>query len=302
MDLRQFEQAVLHMVYAGGQRRLTSQSVGYQLGMSAKAAEAMLDTLASEGTLDLDSDDEGNIFYFIPGSGSGALFGTTPPQPEQWPQPHQPPSAGAPQQSAWGQPPAGYPSSNQPPPGPQTWGPHTGATPHAPPNQQSQWGPAPQGQASPWAQAQSPGAAHQPGGPYGQAGAQQWQQPPHAGGHHHPQPWPGQQLPVPGTNPYASNNYQASVGMGGQGYANRTAMVHTRRPADRDPVTAGMLSIVPGAGQLYAGQFGKAFFFFLSTMFLYGVVSPLAIVLHGMSSLDAVRTVVREKSTKALPR
>lgn len=99
--------------------------------------------------------------------------------------------------------------------------------------------------------------------------------------------------------------------MGGQGYANLPAqhppgtMVPYATPAPevhRDPTTAGLLSFVPGAGQLYNGQVFKAFTLFLGTMVLYGAALPLALVLHGFSALDAVVTSRRQRDMKLLPR
>mgnify|MGYP002619665128 CR=1 FL=1 len=257
MDARQFEQAVLHMVYAGGHQRLTPVSVAYHLGLPVKTAERELDRLVGDGTLELDSDDEGNLFYFVPGS--AAAPGAPPPN-----LPATPPHAG----HGWPPPPA--PASYYPPP------PHAGY-PH-PPSPHTYTPP----------QAYGANQPHPPSGgswspPHGQAA------PPSAWG-----------APAPG--------------MGGQGYANMhpgsaiTPYQRSAAPAgrgedlhSRQPAAAAVLSIVPGAGQLYNGQIFRSFGLFLATMTLYSILPPLGMVLHGYAMLDAYQSAKRTQPQGLLP-
>lgn len=89
MEQTQFEQAVLRMVQQGGVQRLTPSAVAYQLRVSVKDAERMLDRMVTNAQLELDSDDEGNLFYFVPGHGTPGVFtaGTSAARPADMPLP-----------------------------------------------------------------------------------------------------------------------------------------------------------------------------------------------------------------------
>lgn len=205
--------------------RLTPSAIAYEVGVSVKDAERMLDRMVTEGALELDSDDDGNLFYFVPGLGTAGVFthGTSAAHPAEAPQaPGRPTGQGG----AWTAPPAtgagaapghpmpgsggaygapsqGYgapyqgsagPYGGAPASGTQTFG--AGAPPSPPPQGSA---PANYGSAPPYATGSAPhgNAPYAPG--YGQA-------PPsgYASG-----PAPGQHYGQPGYAPPTQGPYAA---------------------------------------------------------------------------------------------
>ncbi len=65
MELHQFEQAILKLAFET-QSRITTASVAYYLGVPSREANRMLNALLGEGALELDSDENGNLFYHVP--------------------------------------------------------------------------------------------------------------------------------------------------------------------------------------------------------------------------------------------
>ncbi len=65
MELHQFEQAILKLAFET-QSRITTASVAYYLGVPSRDANRMLNALLAEGALELDSDENGNLFYRVP--------------------------------------------------------------------------------------------------------------------------------------------------------------------------------------------------------------------------------------------
>lgn len=65
MELHQFEQAILKLAFET-QSRITTASVAYYLGIPSREASRMLNALLEEGALELDSDENGNLFYRVP--------------------------------------------------------------------------------------------------------------------------------------------------------------------------------------------------------------------------------------------
>lgn len=65
MELHQFEQAILRLAFES-QSRITTASVAYYLGIPSREANRMLNALLEEGALELDSDENGNLFYRVP--------------------------------------------------------------------------------------------------------------------------------------------------------------------------------------------------------------------------------------------
>ena len=65
MELHQFEQAILKLAFET-QSRITTASVAYYLGVPSREANRMLNALLEEGALELDSDENGNLFYRVP--------------------------------------------------------------------------------------------------------------------------------------------------------------------------------------------------------------------------------------------
>lgn len=65
MELHQFEQAILKLAFES-QSRITTASVAYYLGIPSREANRMLNVLLEEGALELDSDENGNLFYRVP--------------------------------------------------------------------------------------------------------------------------------------------------------------------------------------------------------------------------------------------
>lgn len=305
MDQRQFEQSVLQLVHARRVDRLTPSTVANEFGLSVKDAEKALDRMVTEGTLELDSDDEGNLFYFVPGLGTAGVFtqGTSAANPSEPPQP-----------------PAG---------GPAPWTPPSGAGPYGAPQQPQQ----PTGYGSPYGPPQQPGYA--PPGPHASGYAPQGQQPPGpppGTPYGTPPQSPGNRYQAPVHNPYASqaapygppqqpgyapphtgyaptqsgqptgygqpygqpNPYQQQP-YGTPGYApyGQGALVPTGGTTARSPAAASLLSaFFPGAGQLYNGQVGKGLFFFFSTVMLMSL-GPVAFIPWLWGVADAYSTTRR---------
>ena len=255
MEQPEFEQAVLRMAHNGGVERLTPSAVAYQLRVSVKDAERMLDKMVTNAQLELDSDDDGNLFYFVPGLGTPGVFtaGTAAANPID---PPEPPAPGPPNvpygQYGPGSAPPGNTGYGQPYGGPQP-APPFGAPPQQPygqPYQQTQQYGMPPGPPPGPSQlhGQPPYGQPPPGQPFGQQTAP----PPYAGGAYPPPPHYGQ--PV--------NAY-------GQPYAyGQNALVPHQPTGPKSPAASALLSaMIPGAGQLYNGQVGKGLaFFFISLM------------------------------------
>lgn len=322
MDQAQFEQAVLRMAHHGGVQRLTPSAVAYQVRVSVKDAERMLDKMVTNAQLELDSDDDGNLFYFVPGLGTPGVFtaGTAAANPID------PPKAPAPLP---GDVPQGYRPAGQPPqygaPNPQ--GPNPSYNPSAQQGAGGQYGNAnaynagntynsgtPYGAYGPPA-----GAAGTPPGPppYGQPyagqGAQQQSQfgqpygaqsgaPSYGAPQYNPGPGGGQYgrpyaPPPPGYVPPGApgTSYQPH----GQGapvnYAyGQNALVPTGQAGPRSPSTAALLGLVPGAGQLYNGQVGKGLSIFFLTAFLSA--TPFAVIPWLWGMIDAHNTAKRQNA------
>ncbi len=65
MDVQQFEQAILKMAFETD-ARITTASVAYYLGIPSNKANKLLNQLVDQGVLELDSDDEGNLYFVVP--------------------------------------------------------------------------------------------------------------------------------------------------------------------------------------------------------------------------------------------
>jgi hypothetical protein len=184
MEQQQFEQAVLGLVHREGQTRLRAVDVANRFRMQEREAESLLDRMVTEGRLELDSDDDGNLFYFVPGMGVAGVFnpgaalgpsaGTPTPRPlapAAWSGPSGP---GGPPPGWQGAPqPSGWTGGQAPPPG---WNAAAASPPAA------GWGappPSPWNAAQPQAPQRGPHAGHAP-----QPG---WGAPPP--GSHPPQAW-----------------------------------------------------------------------------------------------------------------
>lgn len=308
MEQRQFEQAITHMVHTEGVERLTPGDVARRLGIERKEAERLLDRMVTEGRLELDSDDDGNLFYFVPGVGAGGVFtvgsglGSVPQTPmddpstdaNPWGGATAPPPQSPPPANPWGNPyssaPAPPPPSQHGAPPPQGWGYGQGQPP------QQGWAPQP-----------PPGwqGAPPPANPYGHAG-------PSWGPAAPPQPHWGPQGPPPpqSYNPYAMPqphpaHAHAQHGMPpyAQGYYGHNALVPVAQEP-KSPGTAAILSLFfPGAGQLYNGQIGKGLTFFFLTMMLFMPIYsiPLALVPYVWSVIDAYQTSRRINAYGLLP-
>lgn len=335
MDQRQFEQAILQMIHARRVERLTPSAVAYEFGMSVKDAEKALDRMVTGETLELDSDDDGNLFYFLPGLGAAGVFmqGTAAANPSEPPTPpnaspnpyqggpnaQQPPSSGAPWTPPPSAPPYGAPQG--PPPG-------SGMPGHNPYATGGAQGGAPYGQAPP-SYGQNPYGQPQGGPGYGQPPASQ-------GGYGNAGPYGNAgygQAPNSPPQGYPSN--QGGAGYGGNGgyaptqsgyppqqypqpnYGNAYAAPNANHPnynppsyayghqamvpvstAPRSAAAASLLSAMfPGAGQLYNGQVGKGLFFFFSTVVMLNF-GPLAMLPWLWGVVDAYST-TRRTNTQA---
>lgn len=67
MDVQQFEQAILKLAFETN-TRITPASVAYYLGIPSRETNRLLNELLREGALELDSDEDGNLFYRVPHS------------------------------------------------------------------------------------------------------------------------------------------------------------------------------------------------------------------------------------------
>ncbi len=65
MEVQRFEQAILKMAFETD-AKITTASVAYYLGIPSRKANELLEGLLSEGVLELDSDSDGNLYYFVP--------------------------------------------------------------------------------------------------------------------------------------------------------------------------------------------------------------------------------------------
>jgi hypothetical protein len=65
MDVNRLEQAVLRLAFEA-EAPITTASVAYYLGIPSRQANQLLNQLLSEGTLELDSDGVGNLYYRVP--------------------------------------------------------------------------------------------------------------------------------------------------------------------------------------------------------------------------------------------
>ena len=68
MEVQQFEQAILKMAFETD-AKITTASVAYYLGIPSRKANELLETLLEQGALELDSDHDGNLYYFVPNQG-----------------------------------------------------------------------------------------------------------------------------------------------------------------------------------------------------------------------------------------
>ena len=68
MDTQQFEQSILRLAFETD-TRLTTASVAYVLGVPTREANRMLNELLEGGVLELDSDEDGNLFYVVANQG-----------------------------------------------------------------------------------------------------------------------------------------------------------------------------------------------------------------------------------------
>lgn len=103
MEQRQFAQAVEQIVRNERTERLVPGDLSRRFGIPVKNVERMLDRMVTEGNLELDSDDDGNLFYFMPGVGAGGVFNPQVPAA----QPASPAGSGGPPENAWAA--GGYP-------------------------------------------------------------------------------------------------------------------------------------------------------------------------------------------------
>ncbi len=320
MDSRSFEQAINQLIARHQVAHLTCGRVGAELGISEQQAERGLDELVTRGILELDSDDDGNLFYFVPGRSAGGVFSGNPdsqiddgamPLPSersgQWARPQ---ATGGPQYGGpqYGGPQYGGAQYGGPPQpgahGAPSYGPPRGPWPgqNAAPGAPGPGHPPHQGAPYP----QQPGYPPQGFGPYGAApppgyqppGYQQpgYQQPPHAAGQPQP-PYYGQNGPVPPQQsmvPYRRGYQQPQRWHGNAGGG----------PTRRNATMALLLSVIPGAGQLYNNEVGKALVFFFLTSMFYSVAGSFGMLLgmlpHAWSAIDA-HTTARRINAGMLP-
>lgn len=268
MEQRAFESNVLALVHQHRVQRLVAAEVAQRFGISARVAEQMLDRMVAEGRLELDSDDDGNLFYFLPGNGAGGVFhqGASMDVPPTGPAGNTPnpgpagPWGAAPagqQPDPRGPAPVGYsPASYGGPQPPPQRGPYPGAMPAGPwqqpvgtpagPWQQQGWpqGGSPAHPAMQQGQA-GPGAAG-PGAPWGQP--TQYPQGPGA----HPQGWAQAQPNWSQQHPagYAPQPY----GQPGYGAAPNTADAYPQASFGQQPAYGQQAYGQPGYGQPQYGQ------------------------------------------------
>jgi TM2 domain-containing membrane protein YozV len=316
MEQRQFEQAVDHIARVERVQRLLPGDLSRRLGLPIKEVERMLDRMVTNGSLELDSDDDGNLYYFVPGVGTGGVFNpsagpTAPPvatgvpagpsTQAGYPPPGYgapPPGYGAPPPGYGAPPGAGWPSGAQAPPAGQVWpggyaqAPYPTQGGYVPPAYGPPRGPAPgpnawgQQTRGPW-QGQQPGAYVPPPSPYGAPTGQ----PGTYGGYAPPGTVGGWGQPQ-GTAPYGPAYGYAPPGQVPYGH---NALVPAGDPYavghQRSPSAAAMLSLFfPGAGQLYNGQVTKGLGFFIATLLMAGTLTPVFLIPYIWSILDAHAT------------
>jgi predicted transcriptional regulator len=78
MEVQRFEQAILKLAFETD-AKITTASVAYYLGIPSREANRLLNELLEEGVLELDSDEEGNLYYRVPNKG---VVATAKPNPE----------------------------------------------------------------------------------------------------------------------------------------------------------------------------------------------------------------------------
>ena len=312
MEQRQFEQAVDHIARVERVQRLLPGDLSRRFGLPVKEVERMLDRMVTNGSLELDSDDDGNLYYFVPGVGAGGVFnagagavappaapgaptgGAAPSTPAGYP----PPGYGAPP-PVYGAPPgAGWPAGGQAPPAGQAWpggyaqAPYPTQGGYVPPAYGPPRGPAPgpnawgQQTRGPW-QGQQPGAYVPPPSPYGTPTGQ-----PGMYGGYAPPGAVGGWAQQPGSAPYGAGYAYAPPGQTPYGH---NALVPAGDPYamghQRSPSAAALLSLFfPGAGQLYNGQITKGFGFFIATLLMAGTLTPFFLIPYIWSILDAHAT------------
>jgi len=71
MNVQQFEQEILKLAFETN-ARITAASVAYYLGLPSREANRMLNELLQQGVIELDSDDDGNLFYRVPEQSGGS--------------------------------------------------------------------------------------------------------------------------------------------------------------------------------------------------------------------------------------
>lgn len=302
MEQPEFERAVLQMAHHGGVSRLTPSAVAYQVRVSAKDAERMLDKMVTNAQLELDSDDDGNLFYFVPGLGTPGVFtsGTAAANPIEPPKPPEP--APGPPYAPYGQSPTGNPYGQygQPQSAPQP-SPYPGGT--APPQQQQYGQPYGQPPASSSQYGQPPAAPYgQPptAAPYG-AAQQQYGQPgpPPYGGQSYPQPPQYGQPPQNGQPPQHGQppQYGQPMNAYGQPYGyGQNALVPQGSQGPKSPAASALLSaMIPGAGQLYNGQVGKGLAFFFISLLMVST-PPMLFVPWMWGIIDAYNSTRRQNA------
>lgn len=65
MRIDEFEKNLLFFV-RNSEEKIIHTNIAYYLGLSTKESKQQLERLAEAGTLMLDSDDDGNLFYYMP--------------------------------------------------------------------------------------------------------------------------------------------------------------------------------------------------------------------------------------------
>jgi TM2 domain-containing membrane protein YozV len=299
MEQQQFEEAVQRMLGSGAER-LTPGDVAFRLHLPVKDTERSLDRMVTEGKLELDSDDAGNLFYFKPGSAAGGVFtGSNELGPA--PQPLHPDPSVAPPPS-WQRPtqamPAAQPGWPQPP----------GVPPQVPPG----YAPNPYG-------APPPGYPPNPYAPQPQAYAPN----PYAPTGYAPNPYAPPPQPY-APNPYAPTGYAPNApypnpyaqppGYPQQAYAqpawpgqvapNAALQPYSTLPERKSPGAAAALSFfIPGAGQLYNGNVGKGMAVFFGMVFTAATVIglPLAMMIYFYGIADAYNEARRMNARAMLP-
>lgn len=83
MEVQRFEQAILKMAFETD-AKITTASVAYYLGIPSRKANELLEALLAEGVLELDSDDQGNLFYFVPNQSSPPLAAANTSEESGW--------------------------------------------------------------------------------------------------------------------------------------------------------------------------------------------------------------------------